>query len=276
MSCTRAKIVAQAQAWVGRNEYDDSHVLIIDTYNSHKPLARGYKLKYTDSWCSGFASAVAIACGATDIIPTEVSCHYHVKAFKSMGIWVEDDAYVPQPGDYIFYDWQDNGTGDNSGSPDHVGIVEKVENGGITVIEGNYENSVGRRTFDVNGRYIRGYGVPKYDEEPEQEKPYDHAAFLKELQEALGAPVTGEADLVTLGMTVTVSAKVNAAHAAVKPLQKRLNALGYTEVGTADGKAGPKFTSAILHFQQDHSCTPTGALQEWDKTWHNLIWEGSA
>lgn len=168
MSSTRSKIVAQAQAWVGRNEYDDSHVPIIDTYNSHKPLARGYKLKYTDSWCSGFASAVAIACGATDIIPTEVSCYYHIKLFKSMGIWVENDAYVPQPGDFLFYDWQDNGNGDNSGSPDHVGIVEKVENGVITVIEGNHYNAVGRRTLEVNGRYIRGYGVPKYDEEPKE------------------------------------------------------------------------------------------------------------
>lgn len=271
MSSTRSKIVAQAQYWVGRNEYDDSHVPIIDTYNSHKPLARGYKLKYSDAWCSGFASAVAIACGATDIIPTEVSCHYHVKAFKIMGIWVENDAYVPQPGDFIFYDWQDNGNGDNSGNPDHVGIVEKVENGVITVIEGNYNNAVGRRTLEVNGRCIRGYGVPKYDKDPEKEAEYNHSTFLKELQEALGAPVTGAADLVTLGLTVTVSAKVNANHAAVKPLQKWLCALGYTEVGDADGKAGPKFTSAILHFQQDNGCTTTGALQEWDKTWHKII-----
>jgi hypothetical protein len=169
MSSTRSKIVAQAQSWVGRNEYDDSHVLIIDTYNSHKPLARGYKLKYTDSWCSGFASAVAIACGATDIIPTEVSCYYHIKGFKSMGIWVENDAYVPQPGDFIFYDWQDSGNCDNRNAPDHVGIVEKVENGVITVIEGNHKNAVGRRTVEVNGRYIRGYGVPKYAEEPKKE-----------------------------------------------------------------------------------------------------------
>lgn len=169
MSCTRSKIVAQAQSWIGRNEYDGSHKPIIDTYNSHMPLARGYKLKYTDSWCSGFASAVAIACGATDIIPTEVSCYYHIKGFKGMGIWVENDAYVPQPGDFIFYDWNDNSSGDNRGTPDHVGIVEKVENGVITVIEGNYNNAVKRRTLQVNGKYIRGYGVPKYAEEPKKE-----------------------------------------------------------------------------------------------------------
>ena len=40
-----------------------------------------------------------------------------------------------------------------------------MSGGKITVIEGNKNNAVGRRTLDVNGRYIRGYGVPKYDKE---------------------------------------------------------------------------------------------------------------
>ena len=69
---------------------------------------------------------------------------------------------MPKPGDYIFYDWQDSGVGDCTGSADHVGIVEKVSGTSITVIEGNYSDSVKRRTISVNGRYIRGYGVPKY------------------------------------------------------------------------------------------------------------------
>lgn len=166
MSCTRKQIVAQAQAWVGLNEADGSFKIIIDTYNSHKPLARGYKLKYTDEYCSGFASACAIACGATDIIPTEVGCGKHITLFKNMGIWVENDAYVPSPGDYIFYDWKDDGKGENTDGASHVGIVEKEENGNIVVIEGNMTGGVvGRRTIQVNGKYIRGYGVPKYDAE---------------------------------------------------------------------------------------------------------------
>lgn len=163
MSCTRAKIVAQARSWIGLKESDGSHKVIIDVYNSHTPRARGYTLKVTDAWCAGFASACAIACGATDIIPTEVGCQKHIELFKEKCIWVEDDSYIPLPGDYIFYDWQDTGAGDNQGSSDHVGIVEKVVDGVITVIEGNYSNSVKCRTLKVNGKYIRGYGVPKYD-----------------------------------------------------------------------------------------------------------------
>lgn len=158
----RQKVVSIAQSYIGCKESDGSHKKIIDLYNSHKPLARGYAMKYTDAWCSTFASAVAIAAGLTDIIPTECGCEKHIQLFKKIGSWQENDAYVPSPGDYVFYDWDDSGAGDCTGSADHVGIVEKVSGQTITVIEGNYSDSVKRRNITVNGRYIRGYGVPKY------------------------------------------------------------------------------------------------------------------
>lgn len=158
----RQKVVGIAQGWLGCKESNGSHKKIIDIYNAHKPLARGYAVKYTDAWCSTFASAVAISAGLTDIIPTECGCGKHIELFQKLGSWQENDAYVPSPGDYIFYDWQDNGVGDNTGAADHVGIVEKVVGQTITVIEGNYSDSVKRRTLAVNGRYIRGYGVPNY------------------------------------------------------------------------------------------------------------------
>ena len=159
-------VVAQAIAWLGKNEADGSHREIIDIYNSHKPLARGYKVKYTDAWCATFVSAVAVKLGYTDIIPTECGCSKMIELLKGIGAWKEDDAYVPKVGDILFYDWQDNGSGDNTGSPDHVGIVERVVGDTIHVIEGNYSNSVKRRYIRVNGKTIRGYGVPKYDTEP--------------------------------------------------------------------------------------------------------------
>ena len=74
----------------------------------------------------------------------------------------DEGGFSQYQGDIIFYDWDDTGSGDNKGNPDHVGIVEKVSGSTITVIEGNKNNAVGRRTIQVNGRYIRGYGVPKY------------------------------------------------------------------------------------------------------------------
>lgn len=158
-------IVRQAQAWIGCKEADGSHRKIIDIYNAHKPLAVGYKVKYTDAWCSTFVSAVAIKCGYTDIIPTECGCGRHIDLFKKKGIWVEADNYKPKAGDIILYDWSDNGVGENTDGADHIGIVEKVIGSTIYVIEGNYSNAVKRRTLQVNSRYIRGFAVPKYDAE---------------------------------------------------------------------------------------------------------------
>ena len=159
---SRQAMVAKMKSWIGKNEADGSFREIIDIYNSHTPRARGYKLKYSDEWCAGTVSAAAIATGNTNAVPLEVSCHYMIEGAKAKGIWVENDAYVPQGGDIILYDWQDSGVGDNTGNPDHVGVVEYTSGGIIHVIEGNNGEKVARRDLPVNGRYIRGFIVPKY------------------------------------------------------------------------------------------------------------------
>lgn len=163
MAIYASDIVKQAEAWIGKKESDGSHKEIIDVYNSHKPLARGYAVKYTDAWCSTFVSAVAIKCGATNIIPTECGCEKHIQLFKDKGIWIENENRKPAAGEIIFYDWDDTGAGDNKGYADHVGIVQKVSGTTIYVIEGNMSNAVGVRKLEVNGKYIRGYGIPKYN-----------------------------------------------------------------------------------------------------------------
>lgn len=160
----RNDLVRMAASYIGKKEATGGHKPIIDTYNAHKPLARGYKVKYTDEWCATFVSAMAILSHLTDIIPTECSCMKMIDLFKKQGAWQENDAYTPKPGDVIFYDWQDSGAGDNIGHSDHVGIVESVSGSTIKVIEGNMSAAVGRRSIKVNGRYIRGYGVPKFKE----------------------------------------------------------------------------------------------------------------
>lgn len=278
MSYLRSKVVEQAKAWLGYNEADGSHKKIIDVYNSHKPLARGYAVKYTDEWCATFVSAVAVKLGYTVIMPTECSCTKMIELLKKINSWEENDAYVPKPGDILFYDWDDNGVGENTNGPEHVGIVEKVSGNTITVIEGNYKNAVTRREIAVNGKYIRGYGVPKYDAEPapapapvKPESTYTFTQFIKDVQKACGATVDGIAGPETISKTVTLSAKKNNRHAAVKPVQKRLAVLGYTEVGTADGIAGPKFTSAVAHFQQDNNCVVDGEITAKNKTWKKLL-----
>lgn len=158
----REKVVTAAVAWLGCKEADGSHKKIIDTYNAHAPLARGYRVKYTDAWCATYVSAVAIVAGVTDILPTECGCGKMIELFRKLGTWEENDAHTPEPGDVIFYDWDDDGKGDCTGAPEHVGLVVSVSGGTMKIIEGNKGNAVAYRTMQVNGKYIRGYGCPDY------------------------------------------------------------------------------------------------------------------
>lgn len=278
------KVVEQAKSWLGRNEANGTHKAIIDIYNAHKPLARGYKVKYTDSWCATFVSAVAIKLGLTDIIPTECGCQQQIELFKKLGAWDENDGRVPNPGDIIYYDWDDSGKGDNVGWSDHVGIVEKVSFNQITVIEGNYHNAVKRRILTVNAKNIRGYGVPKYGSnlaektETTPEKvvakdtttTYTLKQFVKDVQKATGAAVDGIAGKETLSKTVTVSASINNKHAVVKPIQKRLNALGF-DCGNVDGIIGKKTTAAIVAYQKAKGCATDGEITARNRTWQHLL-----
>ena len=246
-----SKVVEQAREWLGRKESDGTHKYIIDTYNAHKPLARGYAVQYNDAWCATFVSAVAIKLGYTDIIPTECSCSKMIELLKKINSFDENDARVPNPGDLIFYDWHDtNPAAENKNDPDHVGIVEKVSGNIITVIEGNYSESVKRRTLAINGKYIRGYGVPKYDKESAAEE----------------APKVEEA-------TVTVKLSVlrkGAKGEQVKALQRLLYAMGY-DLGTAliDGDFGSKTDAAVRAYQKHKGLEADGIVGP--ATWKKLL-----
>lgn len=155
-------IIKIAQSWIGRKESDGSHKEIINVYNSQKKLPRGYKVKYTDAWCATFVSALFVKAGATDLISTECSCEKMIAGMKTLDIFIEDENRIPSKGDIVFYDWQDNRTGDDKGSSDHIGIVESVNGNAFIIIEGNKNDAVGRRTCKINQKYLRGFAIPKY------------------------------------------------------------------------------------------------------------------
>lgn len=164
---SRQKMVDLVTSWIGLNEADGSYKKIIDIYNSYSGnLPRGTKMQYDWAWCACTWSAAAIKLGYTAIIPIEISCYYIIEEAKKMGCWQESDSYIPQPGDAVLYDWEDSGVGDNTGVPDHIGtVVEVNKNGGyFIVVEGNYSNAVKKRTMAINGKFIRGFIVPKYDD----------------------------------------------------------------------------------------------------------------
>ncbi|MBQ4545880.1 MAG: CHAP domain-containing protein [Oscillospiraceae bacterium] len=113
-------------------------------------------------WCACFVSWCANECGYIEngIIPKFASCAIGVNWFQSRGQWVDSSA-EPVPGMIIFFDWDEDITGQD-GRPNHVGIVEKVENGMVYTIEGNSDDTCRRRNYSIGHYEIFGYGVQEY------------------------------------------------------------------------------------------------------------------
>lgn len=165
MSTSRKQIITWAISKLGTKEGSAEHKALLDLYNSQKPLPRGVKVTEQTPWCAIFVTCAALANNATDIIPPEMSVGQMIEKAQKMGCWQERDDYEPEPADFIVYDWQDKtgSTGDNTGWPDHIGMVEKVTSKTITAIEGNYSNQVKRRSIKVNAPNIRGFITPRYE-----------------------------------------------------------------------------------------------------------------
>ena len=171
----REKVAGIVRAWNGGAKGGPEHCDILNVYNSDTPLPRGYAVKLTDAYCATTASAAWIRAGVAQYTGKECSCAMLIEIAKQKGIWVEDDAHIPQVGDAVLYDWQDTGKGDNRGAPDHIGIVTEIDTDKrlFYATEGNIRGgSIGRRTMMFNGQYIRGFICP------------DYAAIAKELTAA--------------------------------------------------------------------------------------------
>jgi len=215
---SRQKVVDLVNSWIGKKESDGSYKSIIDTYNSYNgTLPRNTKMQYGWAWCACTWSALAIKLGYTAIMPIEISCYYLIERAKKMGCWQEKDNYVPAPGDAILYDWQDSGSGDNTGTPDHVGTVVYVNEsaGYFEVVEGNYSDSVKKRTMSINGKFIRGFITPKYDDNTVSSPKLTGGKSVSEVAQEVIAGKWGSGDtrkkqLASAGYDyATVQAKVN-------------------------------------------------------------------
>lgn len=159
----RQKVADIINGWIGATKGSAKHLELLQIYNSYKPLARGYTVKTTDAYCATTVSAAWIAAGIAAYTGTECGVDKFVRIAQDKGIWTENDAYVPKLGDAIVYDWDDSGTGDNTGAGDHIGIVTVPGAATFTVTEGNMSGGkVGTRTMKVNGKYIRGFITPNY------------------------------------------------------------------------------------------------------------------
>ena len=109
-------------------------------------------------WCACFVSWCANECGYIEagVIPKFAACASQgVPWFQERGLW-QLGSYEPRSGDIIFFDW------DGDMSADHVGIVEKVENGRVYTVEGNSGDSVRQNSYPIGYSDVLGYGCPAY------------------------------------------------------------------------------------------------------------------
>lgn len=116
-------------------------------------------------WCACFVSWCANECGYIDngIIPKYTGCANGIAWFKDRGQWLDGTA-EPMAGMIIFFDWDspDGASGSQDGLSDHTGIVQKVENGKVYIVEGDFDNIVCTREYDIGYYEILGYGMPAY------------------------------------------------------------------------------------------------------------------
>lgn len=114
-------------------------------------------------WCACFVSWCANECGYIEagLMPKTASCQVGANWFKERGEWQDRD-YIPKSGDIVYFDWDNKETGGQDGIADHVGIVEKVINNMIYVIEGNYNDKCVERIYPLGWFEIIGFGKPIY------------------------------------------------------------------------------------------------------------------
>lgn len=127
-----------------------------------EPYWSWYGFNSRVEWCACFVSWCFNECGYLDTgtAPKFAGCVGGVEWFRSRGQWA-DNTVEPAPGMIVFFDWNDpNGaSGPQDGEADHVGIVEKCENGIIYTIEGNSGDACRQNQYPVGYYEILGYGI---------------------------------------------------------------------------------------------------------------------
>ena len=110
----------------------------------------------TTPWCAAFAMNLIKDYGLDDLkgLSNRNYCPTIESWARGKGKYGTPGKYTPKPGDAILFDWQGG-----KGTPDHIGIVEKVENGKVYTIEGNSSDSVKRNVYSLNSNVIDGYVI---------------------------------------------------------------------------------------------------------------------
>lgn len=122
-----------------------------------RPYWTWWGFNFRIEWCACFVSWCATQCGYTqaDQTPTFISCKVGIDWFKAHGQW-KGRNYIPKSGDYIFFDWEPDGIAD------HIGIVDYYEDGYVYTVEGNSDDTVRKKIYEIKSKNIYGFAAPNF------------------------------------------------------------------------------------------------------------------
>lgn len=207
--------------YTGAREGSALHAEILANYNRITPLPRNHKANQNDSWCAIFANGGAWVLGYRNF-PWECSCANIRKKAKDMGIWNEGWTCTPKLGQWVIYDWK------NDGKMDHIGTVCWIAGNKIFVVEGNYDNAVKIRVLTVGDTNVEGFVDLDFTE-------------LVESEAISGIPALRLGDC----------------NPHVKFLQTVLKGAGYYD-GELDASYGARTGDSVVEFQAANGLEPDG------------------
>lgn len=159
-------VVAVAERYVGMVENPPGSnrtplVARLDVEYGRVQLANGsWIFRDGQEWCaSANAAWFHEAAGWPEVWGLPIVSFYTPSdrnTWRSLGLWFKDG----QPGDHIYFDWN------NDGTVDHVGLVAEDLGDAWRTIEGNLGNRV-QEVVRPKGRNIAGFGRPPYAEPQE-------------------------------------------------------------------------------------------------------------
>jgi hypothetical protein len=135
---------------VGYAEKSDGYTKFGDWY--HKQVEKDSTYK-TAPWCDMFISWAADKAGVKDSVGQFAYTVSHAEWFKKKDAW----SSKPAPGSIVFFDWDQTG---EVGEIDHVGVVEKVNDGKVHTIEGNIDGGNLKKKVREDADIV-GYGHPQ-------------------------------------------------------------------------------------------------------------------
>ena len=219
---TRKSILSIAKVYLGYKE----------GYNNDNIFGDWYGMP-NQPWCAMFVSFCMYKAGVSqDVVQRFASCTVGWNWFRGKGR-TKDRSYTPTIGDIIFFDWGADG------GLNHVGLVDRVENGRVYTVEGNKNDHVTQYSYDVNDPEIYGYVVPAYT----------------------GNETIQETNTVTTPSTNYPTIGRGSTGIYVKEAQNKLIAKGYSlsKYG-ADGIFGAETERVVRDFQADNGIANDGII----------------